>query len=175
MKNCNLKSMSVDELWELHESVADELSQKIMAERATLEDRLRKLKAAVGDGGSRRARRPYPKVLPKYRNPKNRSETWAGRGKQPLWLAAQLRSGKKLTDFLIRRTPAWLSGGVNAQDLCRIDLALHKSARKGSYLYGNIAPFSIRGEFACRFESGFHQVSLLRCLNWRARWRSCLR
>jgi len=98
--------MSVDELWELHESVADELSQKIMAERATLEDRLRKLKAAVGDGGSRRARRPYPKVLPKYRNPKNRSETWAGRGKQPLWLAAQLRSGKKLTDFLIRRTPA---------------------------------------------------------------------
>jgi DNA-binding protein H-NS len=45
-------------------------------------------------------RRPYPKVLPKYRNPKG-GETWTGRGKQPRWLTAQLKSGKKLNDFLI--------------------------------------------------------------------------
>ena len=98
--------MSVDELWQLHEVVAAELSRKIRAERLTLENRLRQLGGAIEDTGSRRARRPYPKVLPKYRNPKNRGETWAGRGKQPLWLAAQLRSGKKLADFLIHRTPA---------------------------------------------------------------------
>ena len=42
----------------------------------------------------RRQRRPYPKVLPKHRNPKNPAETWSGRGKQPRWLTAQLRSGK---------------------------------------------------------------------------------
>ena len=102
MKNGNLKSMSVDQLWELHELVVAKLSQKMEAERATLERRLRQLGAAVGDGGLRRARRPYPKVLPKYCNPKNRSETWAGRGKHPRWLAAQLHSGRKLTDFLIR-------------------------------------------------------------------------
>ena len=65
---------------------------------------VRQLGGAIGEGGLRRARRPYPKVLPKYRNPKNRSETWAGRGKQPRWLTAQLRSGKKLGDFLIRKT-----------------------------------------------------------------------
>jgi DNA-binding protein H-NS len=104
MKNGNLKSMSADELWNLHELVVAKLSQRIEAERATLEQRLRQLGAPVGDGGLRRARRPYPKVLAKYRNPKNRSETWAGRGKQPLWLTAQLRSGKKLDDFLIGRT-----------------------------------------------------------------------
>ena len=42
------------------------------------------------------------KVEPKYRNPANPSETWAGRGKQPRWLAAQTSAGKKLEDFLIR-------------------------------------------------------------------------
>ena len=103
MKNGNLKSMSVDELWNLHESVVAELTDKITAERARLEDRLRKLDSSPQLIGERH---PYPKVLPKYRNPENRSETWAGRGKQPLWLTAQLRSGKKLTDFLIHRTPA---------------------------------------------------------------------
>jgi hypothetical protein len=51
MKNGNLKSMSVDELWELHEFVAAELSRKMRAEQATLENRLRQLGGAIGDGG----------------------------------------------------------------------------------------------------------------------------
>ena len=41
------------------------------------------------------------KVAPKYRNPGNAEETWAGRGKPPRWLAVQLEQGKKLADFLI--------------------------------------------------------------------------
>ena len=103
MKNEDLKSMSVDELWSLHELVVAELSRKITAERAILENRLRQLGSAAGNLEERLGRRPYPKVQPKYRNPKNRNETWAGRGKQPRWLTAQLRSGKKLGDFLIQR------------------------------------------------------------------------
>ena len=42
------------------------------------------------------------KVAPKYRNPDNPSETWAGRGQQPKWLASRLTGGKTLEDFLIR-------------------------------------------------------------------------
>ena len=42
------------------------------------------------------------KVAPKYRNPSNPKETWAGRGKQPRWLAAQTGNGRKLEDFLIK-------------------------------------------------------------------------
>ncbi len=42
------------------------------------------------------------KVAPKYRNPVNPKETWAGRGKQPKWLAAETSKGKKLEDFLIK-------------------------------------------------------------------------
>lgn len=101
MKSGNLRSMSVDELWKLHETVETELSRKMLAERAMLENRLRQLGGDIGDGGSKRARRPYPKVLPKYRNPKNRRETWAGRGRQPRWLTAHLRNGKQLEDFRI--------------------------------------------------------------------------
>ena len=45
-------------------------------------------------------RRPEPKkqrVL--FRNPKNKNETWAGRGRRPFWLVAALKRGKKLADF----------------------------------------------------------------------------
>ena len=104
MKNGNFKSMSMDELWELREFMVAELNLKMAAKRATLERRLRQL-GSSGNGVLGDERRSYPKVLPKYRNPKNRSETWAGRGKQPRWLAAQLRIGKQLSDFLIDRAP----------------------------------------------------------------------
>jgi DNA-binding protein H-NS len=42
------------------------------------------------------------KVAPKYRNPANPGETWAGRGQQPKWLAAETAKGRKLEEFLIR-------------------------------------------------------------------------
>jgi DNA-binding protein H-NS len=42
------------------------------------------------------------KVAPKYRNPDNPAETWAGRGQQPKWLASRIAQGRKLEDFLIR-------------------------------------------------------------------------
>ena len=106
MESIDLKLMSVDQLWHLHEQLVTELGQKIAAEKATLEQRLRKLGFVGSDATLDRVRRPYPKVHPKYRNPKNPSETWAGRGKQPRWLTAQLRSGKKLDDFLIHEAPA---------------------------------------------------------------------
>jgi len=97
----NLNERSVEELWVLHTDVADVLTRRIAFEKARLEERLRKI-SALGD--VERKRRPYPKVLPKYHNPQNPGETWSGRGKQPRWLAAQLRSGKRLDQFLIRRS-----------------------------------------------------------------------
>ena len=100
-----LKLMSVDELWILHEELVAELSRKIAAEKATLEQRLRKLGLAGNGVKPDRLRRPYPKVFPKFLNPKNPAETWAGRGKRPRWLSAQLRSGKKLDDFRIKSPP----------------------------------------------------------------------
>ena len=102
--NLNLHSMSADELWALYEMVTAELDSKIATELEVLETRLRQLGAVERDRELRQAKRPYPKVPAKYRNPENDRETWSGRGKQPRWLAAELRSGKRLTDFLIGQT-----------------------------------------------------------------------
>ena len=38
---------------------------------------------------------------PKYRDPAKPENTWAGRGKQPMWLKEKLEAGAKLEDFLI--------------------------------------------------------------------------
>ena len=46
--------------------------------------------------------RSLGKVAPKYRNPANSAETWAGRGKQPKWLAAETGKGRGLDEFLIK-------------------------------------------------------------------------
>jgi len=96
MKGNDLNCMSMDELWSLHERVTSELARQIAAQKTELENRLRRL--AINPP---RPRRPYPKVLPKYQNPKNPAEKWSGRGKQPHWVKAQLKSGKKLERFLI--------------------------------------------------------------------------
>jgi DNA-binding protein H-NS len=102
MKPHDLKLMPVDELWALHLEITDVLTRRISAEKSKLEQRLQQLRSGdVSRRNVRRERRPYPQVFPKFRNPAKPAETWAGRGKQPRWLTAQLRSGKKLDDFRI--------------------------------------------------------------------------
>jgi len=95
----NLLSQSIDELWAIYEEVGIMLAEKITAEKHGLEQRLAKLNGGLSE--RRVVRRKYPPVLPKYQNPSNPSETWAGRGKQPRWLVSQLKAGKKINDFLI--------------------------------------------------------------------------
>jgi DNA-binding protein H-NS len=97
------KSMTTDELWHLHGEVASILARKIAEQKAKLEERLRFLQNSSSAIGPKRPRRAYPRVLPKYQNPKNPAEKWSGRGKQPRWLQAQLRAGKELDHFLIAR------------------------------------------------------------------------
>jgi DNA-binding protein H-NS len=108
----NLSSLSMDELWALHEEVGNMLSEKITNEKRELEERLVKLngrmtakisRANPQAAERRKVRRKYPPVLPKFQNPSDPSETWAGRGKQPRWLVLQLKAGKKINDFLIDR------------------------------------------------------------------------
>lgn len=100
----DLKSMPVDELWSLYQQINSALVRKIPAEMARLDQRLHELGPHEADRTKKPSnrRRPYPPVLPKFRNPAAPFETWAGRGKQPRWLTAKLRSGKKLDDFRIK-------------------------------------------------------------------------
>jgi DNA-binding protein H-NS len=99
----NLKTMSVDKLTKLREQVNAILGAKVAEERRTLEERLGELgRLTAGGAGTRAGARGA--VAPKYRNPDNPAETWAGRGLKPRWLAAALQAGNKLEDFSIEAT-----------------------------------------------------------------------
>jgi DNA-binding protein H-NS len=104
-----LASMSVEALLQLRDDIGSVLSRKA----GQLQTQL----AALGDGGwitstkkavghPRGSKMKGRKVAPKYRNPKNRSETWAGRGAMPRWMAAEIKKGKKPEDFAIAKSAA---------------------------------------------------------------------
>ncbi len=109
MVKANLASMSVEALLQLRDNIGDTLSRRA--------NQLQQQLATLGDGGwisSGKKARGKPrasslkgrKVAPKYRNPKNRTETWAGRGAMPRWLAAEIKQGKKREDFAINKSVA---------------------------------------------------------------------
>ncbi len=100
-------SMSIDELWSLHEELATILAARLTSEKVMLEERLKQLNPPNAEQRPAKLnvlngeRRPYPVVVPKYRNPDDSSETWSGRGKRPRWLVALLKAGKRIDDFRI--------------------------------------------------------------------------
>jgi DNA-binding protein H-NS len=102
MKLRDLQSMSVDELWSLHQSILRVLPQKLASEKSRLEQRLRQLRSPSEKPREKGARRPYPPVHPKFRNPRKPQETWSGRGKQPRWLTKYIQAGRKLDEFKIK-------------------------------------------------------------------------
>jgi DNA-binding protein H-NS len=99
-----LKSMPIAKLQDLKAKVEAAILEKVSARRSELEAEMSKLEGytgaarrgrPAGRGGARGA------VAPKYRNPENPSETWAGRGLKPRWLTAAIKGGKKAEHFLI--------------------------------------------------------------------------
>jgi DNA-binding protein H-NS len=104
VKSLNLKSMSFDRLSNLRDQVDAVLSVKVAEERRRVQDQLGRLdRLVIGGAHAKGTGRGGPRgaVAPKFRNPDNPDETWAGRGLKPRWLAAALKSGKKLEDFSI--------------------------------------------------------------------------
>jgi DNA-binding protein H-NS len=96
-----LKSMSIDKLTQLRDQVDATIASKVGEQRRVLQAELGKLPRFTAGRGRTGVQGPRGAVAPKYRNPANPSETWAGRGLKPRWLAAALKSGKKLEDFAI--------------------------------------------------------------------------
>jgi len=109
-----LKTMSISKLMDLRQKVDVALASKVAEERRALQSRLANLQsvgsgATVGRRGGVRG-----KVEPKYRNPENAAETWAGRGLKPRWLTTAIKAGKKLEDFSIA-APAKKAAGKKAR------------------------------------------------------------
>jgi DNA-binding protein H-NS len=104
VSSSNLKSMSIDRLCALRDQIDAAISAKVAEERRAVEHKLGNLSRLVGNGArAKGAGRGGVRgaVAPKYRNPENPAETWAGRGLKPRWLATALKAGGKLEDFTI--------------------------------------------------------------------------
>jgi len=93
----------------------------LTCEKRELEKRLAQLRrdetgqpdtADTRTNSASRERRKYPRVYPKYGNPDEPSETWSGRGKQPRWLAAALKTGRTIDEFVIVNTETTENGRV---------------------------------------------------------------
>lgn len=61
-----------------------------------------KASKATKAAAPKKARGSTGKVAPKYRNPADTSQTWTGRGRQPLWVSGYVAAGKSITDLLIK-------------------------------------------------------------------------
>jgi DNA-binding protein H-NS len=99
-----LKSMSVAKLRDLKGKVDAAITEKVASRRRELEMQLSELAHhdPRGNRGNGRGRGTRGPVAPKFRNPKDPSQTWAGRGLQPLWMRDAIKAGKKLDSFLIK-------------------------------------------------------------------------
>lgn len=117
MKKIDWEGLSLDELWFLHEELSEALAVRIRHQKQELEQRLEQLNLRKGSSVTgllsakgliaktpTRPRRKYPKVFPKYQNPKSPGETWSGRGKRPRWLVSALKAGGKLEEFEMARS-----------------------------------------------------------------------
>jgi DNA-binding protein H-NS len=100
-----IKTMTLDELIRLGATINTEIALRSAKERKLILDALAKSaptarasKRASTNGHALKGR----KLPALYRNPANRSETWAGRGNKPRWLAAALKRGKALKHFAIK-------------------------------------------------------------------------
>src|SRR5579863_1175306 len=105
-KKIDLEGMSTDDMWQIHTEIGRLLSVRLTSEKRELEKRLARLHreneiAQPVAGEALQERRRYPRVLPKYQNPDEPSETWSGRGKKPRWLTAALKTGHTVEDFVI--------------------------------------------------------------------------
>ena len=96
-----LKTMSISKLMDLRQKVDATLASKVSEERRALQSRLMNLDRAGSGAAAGRRGGVRGKVEPKYRNPENPAETWAGRGLKPRWVTAAIKAGKKLEDFSI--------------------------------------------------------------------------
>ncbi len=104
MANNSLDKMSYAELLKLQVRVEAAISAKRIEDAAATKEQLRTMAEKAGFDlnelfGKRRAKRGPSSV--KFRNPKDVSQTWTGRGRKPNWLVDAVKKGAKLETLTI--------------------------------------------------------------------------
>jgi DNA-binding protein H-NS len=99
-----LDKMSYAELLKLQERIEAAIATKRVEDAAATKDQLRAMAEKAGFDirdlfDSRRGKRSAS--VAKYRNPKDSSQTWTGRGRKPNWLLEAMKKGAKQESFEI--------------------------------------------------------------------------
>jgi DNA-binding protein H-NS len=101
-----LEKLSYADLIDLQKRVEAAIVDRKAAEARDIRQKLEALATqsgfSVGElfGGKRAGRKGT--VAVKYRNPKDASQTWTGRGRKPTWLVEALKKGAKIDGFLVK-------------------------------------------------------------------------
>jgi DNA-binding protein H-NS len=103
-----LDKMTYAELRELRDRVDTAMIAAQAAEKKALREELEELAtrrglsiADVFGPQKSNGKTTGMKVAVKYRNPKDPSQTWTGRGRQPTWLVEAQKKGQKIESFLV--------------------------------------------------------------------------
>jgi DNA-binding protein H-NS len=102
-KITGIEKASYRELVEARDAIEVALTKRKDEERAEVKRRVAELANESGFeitelfGGKRGGRKATPSA--KYRNPKDPSQTWTGRGRKPNWLVEAVGQGAKLESF----------------------------------------------------------------------------
>jgi DNA-binding protein H-NS len=99
-----LDAYSYAELLKLQERVEEAIAAKRVEDPAATKEALRAMAEKAGFDikdlfGKHGPRKGAAGV--KYRNPKDASQTWTGRGRKPNWLVDALKKGAKIDSFAI--------------------------------------------------------------------------
>ena len=103
MARVNVDRMTVKELLDLEAKLQKAIALARQRERAKVKQEMTALAEKHGFtprelfGGRGKGKL----VAPKYANPDDSSQTWAGRGRMPLWLVAKMKKGAKLKQFAL--------------------------------------------------------------------------
>lgn len=104
-KMSGIDKLSYADLLDLRQQVDVALAERKSTEERELKQKMEALAAesgfSIGDlfGGKKGSKKTVG--LAKYRNPKEQSQTWTGRGRKPNWLVDALKKGGKLESFEI--------------------------------------------------------------------------
>lgn len=111
----DLMQLNLEQLKELLKKVPAEIKRRTdEVSNAARDAAIEKLKAFAREQGysleelagtkkTRKASTAVRKpIAAKYANPLNKTETWTGRGRKPLWVQAALNQGQTLESLLIR-------------------------------------------------------------------------
>ena len=104
MATNGIDKMSYAELVKFHERLQQAIADRRSEDAAATKEQLRAMAQTAGFDvdelfGKRRGKRGASSV--KYRNPKDTSQTWTGRGRKPNWLVDALKKGGKIDSFAV--------------------------------------------------------------------------